>query len=244
MRSLVMLACSGLLALCACAAQPPRPDPRGEVRGQVVDAATGAPIEGAAVFAAWRTELPPSPGALAGIAAGGHGGVNWRVVKVLETATDAEGRFVLPAWSEREQLRAGRIVGDGPVIGFFKPGFEPASINAYWVEAGVEPAAQAADARTRRLRLFRYGTRPKPQAVVIEGAVAPSPEQAALRQVDNFAGVLERQVMYADDPDAPADSAPRRAVREAQRRSVEMVRQEAQRLRASAVARKSQGEGR
>lgn len=244
MRFLVPLLCSALLALPACAAQPPRPDPRAEIRGHVVDAATGAPIEGVAVFAAWRTELPPSASALAGIAAGGHGGAEWRVVKVLETLTDAHGLFVIPAWPEREQLRPGTIVGDGPVVGFFKPGYEPTSMNAYWIEAGVEPSGQAADARTRRMRLFRYGTRPQPQHVVIAGASTPSLEQAALRQVTAVRGVLERHVMYADDPDAPADSPPRRAVREAQRRSVEMAREESQRLRAAAARTKSQGEGR
>jgi hypothetical protein len=114
---------TALIALPGCAAEPSQPDPRGEISGRVVDAATGTPIEGAAVFATWRTELPPNPAAIAfGLVVGGHGGAERRVVRVKETFTDTDGRFVIPSWKESEQLRPGPITKAGPTIGFFKPG--------------------------------------------------------------------------------------------------------------------------
>ena len=84
----------------------------GPWRAQVVDAETGQPLEGVAVIGVWHRRLM------------GHGLVplwptGW--VGADETATDAAGRFTLPA----PVLRARRIVTHvpEPELGLFKAGY-------------------------------------------------------------------------------------------------------------------------
>src|SRR6266851_3303328 len=101
----------------ACAAEPTQVDLRSEISGRVIDAATGAPIEGAVVIATWWTELPPSPAALAlGLAIGGHGTVERRTVYVSEALTDRDGSFKIPSWSIAEQWRPGSVTSYSPLI--------------------------------------------------------------------------------------------------------------------------------
>lgn len=95
------------------------PEVRGPFRGQVVDAETGKPIEGAVVVVAW-THL-----------------MNWfeggrREVDAHEAVTDVEGRWEIPAraippWE-------GGVAGVGTRFYWFAPGYEP-------VEHRVTPAA-------------------------------------------------------------------------------------------------------
>jgi hypothetical protein len=61
---------------------------RSIISGQVVDAETEKPIEGAAVFIEW-TKRGPGPPGLAGEV----------TVEVAETLTDSEGRFAIPKYS-------------------------------------------------------------------------------------------------------------------------------------------------
>ena len=104
--------------LAGCASEPPRPDPTESVRsriGQVVDADTGAPIEGALVlevFYLW-------PKRVLG---------DFPVSKVFrdsaETVTDSEGRFTL-----RGPFDSLSWWTDGLYI--FKPGYGPWRFRGY-----------------------------------------------------------------------------------------------------------------
>src|SRR6266702_6407944 len=117
-------------AMLFCSAAASKDDPRAEIGGRVIDAATGAPIEGAVAIATWWSELPPNPAALVlGLAIGGHGGAERRTVYLSEALTDREGRFTIPAWSAARQWRAGILTSYSPHIQFYAPGHAPASVG-------------------------------------------------------------------------------------------------------------------
>jgi hypothetical protein len=96
----------------------PRPYLGAEVRGQVVEAATGRPIDGAIVVARWdwlgyRSALEGS-----GFYANGD------AVHVGEALTDREGRYSIAGWGP--VLRAGGKMDEkAPNLIVFKPGYEP-----------------------------------------------------------------------------------------------------------------------
>src|SRR5258708_34229690 len=98
-------------------------DPRAAISGQVIDAASGAAIEGAVVIATWWSELPPNPAALAlGLMGGGHGSVERRTVYMSETLTDGEGRFPIPAWGSTQQWRGGRLTPYSRRLTYYRRG--------------------------------------------------------------------------------------------------------------------------
>jgi len=81
------------------------------ITATVVDADTGAPIEGVNVVAAWEL----------------RGGVNYGgavgYVNVLETVTDRNGRFSFPAWGPRI-ASGGKIRLSAPLLLLFKQGYK------------------------------------------------------------------------------------------------------------------------
>ncbi len=93
------------------------------VRGVVVDAETGQPLDGVIVVAQWVL-----------FAAGpGHGGHGPRL-HVVEVLTDAEGRFYIPGWGPKPNPRypfTGLLDRD-PMLSFFKPGYRPLTVQNRW----------------------------------------------------------------------------------------------------------------
>jgi hypothetical protein len=96
----------------------------------------------------------------------------------------------------------------------------------------MEEQYRASDARTKRLQLYCYGTKPDPKFVVHPGIKQPSADEAILQRVSALKSSLEEHVRWADAIDAPKDSRLRREVRNAQRGATEMVDQELRRLHA------------
>lgn len=83
------------------------------ISGRVVDKATGEPIEGAVVVAAW---IP-----MGGLEGGNPDGI----VQLLEGVTNAKGEYFIPGWGPRPYLGWGRIRSSSPQLLFFKYGFNP-----------------------------------------------------------------------------------------------------------------------
>lgn len=81
------------------------------IEARIVDAQTGNPVQGAIVMANWELE----------------GGIESRVpidqLKILETVTDVNGKFTIPAWGPKFSFR-GRASYMWPQILVFKPGYK------------------------------------------------------------------------------------------------------------------------
>jgi hypothetical protein len=85
------------------------------IRGHVVEADTNKPIEGAIVVTMWQ---------LSQIGSQGFGGY----AKVIETETDKEGKFIIPAWKAFKPLTSNSIMHDSaPKVIIYKPGYK-----VYW----------------------------------------------------------------------------------------------------------------
>jgi hypothetical protein len=90
--------------------------PQGKIYGAdpitawVADAETGKPIEGANVLALWEMKYGLE-----------NHGTNYAMV--LETVTDAEGKFSLPGWGPQLVLKSGGIETGGPRLTIFKSGY-------------------------------------------------------------------------------------------------------------------------
>jgi len=80
------------------------------VQAQVVDAQTGAPIEGALVVANWQLE------------GGLDTGIPRGQIEIQETFTDASGTFHLQGWGPRLRF-SGHASWKWPQILIFKPGY-------------------------------------------------------------------------------------------------------------------------
>ncbi len=212
----------------ACAAEPTQVDLRSEISGRVIDAATGAPIEGAVVIATWWTELPPSPAALAlGLAIGGHGTVERRTVYVSEALTDRDGSFKIPSWSIAEQWRPGSVTSYSPLIQFLAPGYSPATAGLGALANGIVSPTSPGIRGPRQMALYRPGRTPKQDLGRRGNSIAePTVEEQRREELRKFHGFLDDDATEADEPGAPANSAVKERARAAQRHARELVERE------------------
>jgi len=196
------LRCTYVLQREYCKHPVSRLDPRMEIKGRIVEADTEKPLAGAVVISVWYTELPPSPAeVLLGLTVGGHGGrVERRVAQVREAFSGPDGRFVIPAWSEAEQIHRGPITGGSFTLTAFLPGYDPVS----WSESEPETFGSMSDPLNKVLRMSR-------------------PPRA--ERVQSFSRWLQMHVDDADGLESAPDSTPRLAVRAVQARAAAMVQQ-------------------
>ena len=96
-----------------------------EINGQVVDAATGQPLEGVVIVAVWKFYSQ-------GIGSGGHGGA----LNTLETITDKDGRYHLPGWGPRPRPPFAYLDYLDPEITVFKSDYYPESLANEVVGSG------------------------------------------------------------------------------------------------------------
>jgi len=107
-----ILACVATLPACA----TPLTYSAKEIRGQVVDAETGRPIEGAVVMAQW---------VLSHIGSGHYG----KRLHIHETVTDKNGNYVIPSWGPKPRLPMTDLIYRDPEILIFKSGYEPEGLE-------------------------------------------------------------------------------------------------------------------
>jgi hypothetical protein len=110
----VLLLLSGLCSLLACAT--PLTYSAKEIHGQIVDAETGQPIEGAIVVAQW---------VLSHIGSGGYG----TRLHIHETTTDKKGNYLVPAWGPTPRPPLTDLIYRDPQILIFKSGYEPEGLE-------------------------------------------------------------------------------------------------------------------
>ncbi|HEY2864446.1 MAG TPA: hypothetical protein VGK37_12575 [Casimicrobiaceae bacterium] len=84
-----------------------------EVRGEVVDDETGAPLEGTSIVGEWQIYV---------MVIQPHSGDR---IKVIETETNKDGDYVLPAWGPVPRPPWGALLDRSPMIILFKSGYYP-----------------------------------------------------------------------------------------------------------------------
>lgn len=102
-----------LLSAAACAGCAVLPLSAESIDSQIVDADTGAPIEGAIIDAFW-TLRPGSQGFPSSICGS---------TKAEEAVTDQDGRFHLAGWGPTPPGCGGKLHGADPLMYVFKPGY-------------------------------------------------------------------------------------------------------------------------
>jgi hypothetical protein len=231
-RAIAALAVGGALALAAGAAERATHDARAAIGGRVIDAATGAPIEGAVVSTTWWVELPPNPAAIAlGLAVGGHGASERRVACVSEALTDREGRFSIPAWSTKQQWSIGSLTSESPVIRFLARDYSPTATTLGTWTSGSSYGEEIGLRGPQVMALYRPGKKPKPDpGFGTSGLKVPTPEEERLEELRTFMALLDADVMSGDAPEAAAGSATRERVRSAQRHARRVLSEELRRV--------------
>ena len=93
------------------------------IAARIVDADTGAPVEGVNVVAAWQAK------------GGLEGGNIMGYVTVMEDVTNANGEFSFPGWGPKKWSN-GAIRDGAPLLILFKPGYDAALVweSKYGVE--------------------------------------------------------------------------------------------------------------
>jgi len=82
------------------------------IEGRVVDKDTGQPVTGAVVVAQWILATPPD-------------GEEKDYFVVIETVTDAEGKYRIPGWGPESRPRSRWLDKYDPALEVFKPGYWP-----------------------------------------------------------------------------------------------------------------------
>ena len=84
-----------------------------EIRGKVVDADTGTPLDGVSIVAEWQIYV---------MAVQSHLGDR---VKVIETNTGSDGNYLVPGWGPVVRPPWGALLNHSPRLTFFKSGYYP-----------------------------------------------------------------------------------------------------------------------
>ena len=176
-----------------------------EIAGRIVDKETGEPVEGAVVVASWqvyrvemtRLKLSTVP-------------KTNKLFYIAEALSDAQGRYVIPAWGPIERTGEWRISPYfDPVLAIFKPGYDPEYRNNVAWQKGSEtgPPFNAPAASVLRfvddskeIGLCRYGHckgEPLPQEAHMDKM--PSPEIQSMLKVFAFAMHLQDNVRISDE---------------------------------------------
>lgn len=112
------------------------------IRGIVVDARTGTPLERVIVVAQW-------------ILVNRGPGKQWELLQSFETVTDRDGRYAFPGWGPKSSPSPLHILGEqDPVLTFFKPGYKPLSLGNTQKQTTGERVSEW-DGKTITLERFR-----------------------------------------------------------------------------------------
>ena len=116
------------------------------IKGQVIEADTGNPIEGALVIALWK---------LTDIVGEGPGGY----AKIIVTETDKEGRFEIPPWINFKPWKLIYTTNNlSPYTAIFKPGYMVHRSHRLAFEGFPEDTIMTAE--ERKLGIEKFGIAP------------------------------------------------------------------------------------
>jgi len=113
------------------------------IAARIVDADTGAPVEGVNVVAAWQAK------------GGLEGGNIMGYVTVMEDVTNANGEFSFPGWGPKK-WRNGAIRDGAPLLILLKPGYEVRLLweGKYGVEFASSHLSSSWNGKTIALRRY------------------------------------------------------------------------------------------
>ncbi len=151
----LLLLCFSLLLLTAWAeaGMPPPFYSAEPIRGTMVEAGTGRPLEGVIVVAQWI------------LYSTGAGGQNpYKRLRVLETVTAADGTYSFPGWGptpnpitidDRALYKCCFFESYDPVMDFFTPGYRPRVLHNKG-PLDIERPARASDWDGKTVELERF----------------------------------------------------------------------------------------
>jgi hypothetical protein len=135
-----------------------------EMNARVVDAETGAPLEGVNVVAHWVLSF--------GLEGGGM-----RDLELMEAVTDREGKFHFPAWGPKRVPKdlpsEARMKNQDPEIILFKSGYFPLGVSneAKGPQPGPGAPVRASEWDGRTLQLKKFAGRPDIYGSIVSGVL-------------------------------------------------------------------------
>jgi hypothetical protein len=119
-----------------------------DIRGQVVDDATGDPLEGVIIVAQWELAREVIPG----LVNKSYGDT----LRIIEGVSDKQGRYQIPGWGPMPRPPLLHLEEGDPGIVFFKPGYYPrAASNEIRGQYSRNSLRESQwDGKTVRLRKF------------------------------------------------------------------------------------------
>jgi len=211
-------------------AAPPKAYSGAPIKGRIVDGATGEPISGAVVVAAWIIS-PTFHESL-------HGPTKFKLIHLVETMSDDSGNYMIPAWGPIERPAWWeKYRSDDPAMSVFKPGFEPVfPLNVtYQTKEQTGPPFNSREVAVLRsaydgkdIALFRYGRGYKDWQLRDPGpnSVQLTPESFTAGLLENYASSLARNADRADYDAIQSRSPARMNAMRLQRRAVLLVDEE------------------
>ena len=184
----LILFCLGLLpSLTACADRYPPAYSAEAITATVIDADTRKPLAGVVVTANWQ------------LLGGMEGNYPVGQLEVLETVTDANGRFHFPAWGPKKRPK-GYLREDDPQLLLFKPGYEYRRLaNEVSSRINYDSVRRSVwNGKTIELKRFR-GTMEayENQFELLNGAlghiVADGPEECYWKKLPNTIRAMNRE---------------------------------------------------
>jgi hypothetical protein len=151
------------------------------IRGRVVDAETGEPLEGVVVVADWK------------LLAGGYGhGGHLSSLVVQETVTDKTGVFAFPEWGPKMRPSF-TMLDKAPWLILFKSGYEH---GALWNEQSSNAFVRQSDWNGRTVTLKRFSGTPEKRVKTLNLVLSISALQPlALHEI-----LREKSLYYRLDP--------------------------------------------
>jgi hypothetical protein len=145
-RRVGRVAAAFILALAATACGGERTYTADPIAARIVDADTGAPVEGVNVVAAWQAK------------GGLEGGNIMGYVKVMEDVTNANGEFSFPGWGPKKWSNGG--IRDGaPLLILLKPGYEVSFVWEHKYGVEFAPSHMSSSWHKKTISLRRFATK-------------------------------------------------------------------------------------
>ncbi len=195
------LACAFALAATACGGE--RTYTAEPIAARIVDADTGAPVEGVNVVAAWQAK------------GGLEGGNIMGYVMVMEDVTNAKGEFSFPGWGPKK-WRNGAIRDGAPLLILLKPGYEVSFVWEHKYGVEFAPSHLSASMNGKAISLKRHegsldlydqylsGLRTFVSTLLRKGACEWKSMPRALATIDQLHRSLEAAKVFAGLPSLDA----------------------------------------